>query len=232
MRLFVFALVVATSAPGLLAQEPAPGAQPSTVVSSGEPAGAAGPTRLFFAPTARSVARGSGSAGVTEIAFPWVEVGLAGPVSALAGGVLPIVGGVVLAPKVQVVSRPTVQAAFGVAHVFAPGLNGGVAYGVVSAGSSSAAVTVGAGYGYGQVASSGGSPAVLFVGGEKALGRSVRLLIEGYVSGAALGMPDQAVIIGARYTRGRWSVDLGVLVPVYETGSGTPVPVFTIARGF
>jgi hypothetical protein len=70
------------------------------------------------------------------------------------------------------------------------------------------------------------------VGGEKALGRSFRLLVEAYVAGPGLGMPAQTVVAGTRHTRGRWSVDLGVLVPVYEAGSGTPFPVFSIARTF
>jgi hypothetical protein len=231
MRLGVFALAITTSVPGVCAEEHPTGPQPPIAADSPRVVAAA-PTRLFFAPTASALARGSVSAGLTEIGFPWVEVGLASRVSVLVGGVLPLVGGVVLEPKVQVVSGTPVQAAVGVAHLFAPGRNGGVAYGVVSAGSSRAAFTVGAGYGYGQLADSGGSPAVLFVGGEKALGRSFRLMVEGYVSGTGLGMPAQTVIAGTRCTRGRWSVDMGVLVPIYETGAGMPFPVFTLSRAF
>jgi hypothetical protein len=73
---------------------------------------------------------------------------------------------------------------------------------------------------------------VLFLGGEKALGRSWRLVAEGYVGGAALGLPDQTVIGEVRVSHGRWSVDLGAVVPIYETGSGMPFPVFMIARAF
>jgi hypothetical protein len=157
-------------------------------------------------------------------------------VSLTGGGVLPLEGltdgGIVLAPKVQLVSGTRIQAAIGTAHLFGSGLSGGVAYGVVTAGSPGAAVTVGWGYGYGHLADSGGSPAVLIVGGEGAVGRSLRFILEGYVGGAALGLPERTLVGGVRLSRGRWSVDLGAIVPIYETGSGTPFPVFTVARAF
>jgi hypothetical protein len=31
---------------------------------------------------------------------------------------------------------------------------------------------------------------------------------------------------------GRWSLDLGIAVPFYETGAGTPGPVITLGRAF
>ena len=50
----------------------------------------------------------------------------------------------------------------------------------------------------------------------------VRIILEAYVGGAGLGMPDQTFLGGFRLGRGRCSADLGVVV--YETGSGRPVP--------
>ena len=44
-----------------------------------------GPTRLFLAPTARSLPRGDGTIGLTEIGAPWGEVGLTDRVSLLGG---------------------------------------------------------------------------------------------------------------------------------------------------
>jgi hypothetical protein len=232
--LCVLAFAVTISARELCAQEPPPAARPSA--ANPVPPAEVGPTRLFFAPTARSLRRGKGSLGLTEIIFPSAEVGLTDHVSLRGFGVLPLEdlsdGGVVLAPKVQLLSRTRVQGAVGAVHLFGPGETGGIVYGVVTLGSADAGVTVGYGYGYGQLADSEGSPAVLFFGGDKAIGRNWRLIIEGYVGGAALGLPDQTLVGGTRFSRGRWSVDLGVVVPIYETGAGQPFPVLTIAWAF
>src|SRR5262245_16836364 len=75
-----------------------------------------GPTRLFFAPTARSQPRGGVSLGLTEIAFPWVEVGIWDRFSVQAVPLLlgELTGtGLVVAPKLQVVRSRHVQAAIG-----------------------------------------------------------------------------------------------------------------------
>jgi len=241
VRLCILAFA-ATIAPELRAQE----ALPPAPMPAPEPAKAPEPpratpadvrlTRLFFAPTARSLPRGKGSLGLTEVIFPSAEVGLTNRVSVLGYGVLPLEdvsgGGVVLAPKIQLLRHARVQAAIGAVQGFGSGGTGGITYGVVTLGSADAAATVGYGYGYGDLADSEGSPGVLFLGAEKAIGRHVRLIVEGYVGGAALGLPDQTFLGGLRVNGGRWSADLGVIVPIYETGSGTPFPVFTIAWAF
>jgi hypothetical protein len=195
-----------------------------------------GPTRLFFGPTARSVPRGEGSVGLTEVLFPWVEIGLTDRLSLRGIGTFPLEevsdGGLTLAPKIQVLRRRKVQAAIGVAHSFSGGDDGGIGYGVVTLGGSDGAVTIGYGYGYGSLADSQGSPAVLFLGADKSLGAGFRFVLEAYVGGAGLGMPDQTLMVGTRYGRGPWKVDVGIVIPFYETGGGTPGPVLTIARSF
>jgi len=219
-RLFVLALVTLLSARGLLAEAPPPAA-PAPV----------GPTRLFFAPTARSLPHGKGTIGLTEIAAPWGEVGLTGRVSVLAGSVVPL-GIVGIAPKVQLYGGRRFQAAIGAVQLFGSDDTGGVGYGVVTLGSADAAATIGYAYGYGALVEPEGSRGLLFLGTEKALGRSFRLIVEGYVGGAGLGMPDETLLGGFRFSRGRWSADLGVVVPFYASGSGTPVPLLTIAWAF
>ena len=99
-------------------------------------------------------------------------------------------------------------------------------------GGADAAATLGCGFGYGQWADSGGSRAVFFVGFDKRLNRTFRLVGEGWLGGKALGLPDETLIGALRVGGGGWSVDLGVVVPVYETGSGAPFPLITIARRF
>ena len=194
------------------------------------------PTRLFFAPTARSVPRGDGSLGLTEIAFPWAEVGLLDRVS-VRGYVTPPLedltsAGIVLGPKLQILRQSQIQAAVGVFQQFSTSGTGGVGYGVVTIGGRGTSATVGLGYGYGSVADSGGSKAVVFVGAEQAVGRSVRLIVEAYLGGEAFGLPEQTLMTGARVHFGRWSLDLGIAIPFYETGSGTPGPIVTVARAF
>lgn len=189
-----------------------------------------GPTRLFLAPTARSLPRGEGTVGLTEIGAPWGEIGLTSRVSLLGGATILGVAGI--APKVQLVAGRRLQAAIGAVQLFGFDGSSGVGYGVVTVGSADTAVTIGYGYGYGAFVHSYGSRGLLFLGAEKALGRSFRLILEGYVGGTAFGMPDETFLGGFRFTRGRWSADLGVVVPVYETGSGTPVPLLTIAWSF
>jgi hypothetical protein len=135
----------------------------------------------------------------------------------------------ILGPKVQLVRRNGVQAAVGVYQGLAPGWSGGVGYGVVTLGSADTAATLGYGYGYGGLVDPGESASIVFAGVEKSLGRRFRLVFEGLFGGAGLGLPDQTLIGAARIGGGRWAVDVGVLVPVYETGAGTPFPLLTIA---
>jgi hypothetical protein len=200
------ALSISLSALQLSAQ---PASAPSPAPAPA-PAAELGPTRLFFAPTARSLPRGGVSLGLTEVAFPWVELGIWDRFSVQAAPLLfdELTGtGLVVAPKLQVVRSRWFQAAAGTFQVLGSE-TGGVGYAVATVGSADTAATVGYGYGYGAVADSVGSPGLLLLGAEKALSRSVRL------------------------TRGGWSVDLGVVVPVYETGGGSPAPLLTVARAF
>src|SRR5262245_15893093 len=100
-------------------------------------------TRLFVAPTARSLRPGTGFAGTTEILLPFCEVGLTKRLSVLAAAT-PVEGGIVgVMPKLQLYSGRRMQAAVGVAQLFGSGYSGGIGFGVVTLGSSDFGVTVG-----------------------------------------------------------------------------------------
>ena len=99
--LFVLASAILASPGDLLVQAPPPA----------EPARGR-PTRLFLAPTARSLPHGKGTIGLTEIGAPWGDVGLTDRVSVFAGSVVPF-GNVGIAPKVQLYGGHRVQAAVG-----------------------------------------------------------------------------------------------------------------------
>jgi hypothetical protein len=210
--------------------EPAPEARPSPADTVAD-----GPARLFFAPTARSVPRGKGSVGLSEVLFPWGEIGVTDRLSVQGIGVLPLdefsSGGLVLGPKVRLLGRSRVQAALGV-YQGLPTSAGGIGYGVVTLGSADASATVGWGYGYGGLADSEGSRGVVFLGADKALGRRWRLMAEAYLGGQGLGLPNATLVLGTRMALGHWSLDVGAVMPFYSSKSGPPVPILTIARGF
>jgi len=111
-------------------------------------------TRLFFAPTGRSLQRGETSFGVFQFIAPFVQVGLTDRIS--VGGGTPLLFGIDewhrpfwFTPKVQVVRTERAQAAVGLLHVFDfDGDNAGIAYGVSTFGDNDNAATVGAGQAY------------------------------------------------------------------------------------
>ena len=237
----VVTLVVATAGHPSSAQEPPPAPRPP--VADPGSAGEAGGGRPISAPHGFSSLpppgprhAGKGSFGLTEIAFPWGEVGLTSRVSVRVFAVPPLgdltSAGVVIEPRIQLYGGARVQAALGVIQLLSPQDSGGIGYGVLTLGDAGAGLTLGYGYGYGGLADSGGSRGVIFLGAEKALGRQWRLIAEGYVGGAAWGLPDQTILGGFRFSRGRFSTDLAVAVPFYETGSGSPGPVLDDRLGF
>ena len=123
------ALAIAISAKDASAQQPPAqpppgGANPAPValVSQARPANV-GPTRLFLAPTARTPPRGKGTFGLTEIAFPWGEIGLTDRAGLRVFAIPPLgdltSAGVVIEPKIQLYGGARLQAAVGVVQAFA-----------------------------------------------------------------------------------------------------------------
>lgn len=83
-------------------------------------------------------------------------------------------------PKVQVFRGRRTQAAIGLIHAAALGFQSGLAYGVITRGSSDAAVTVGLGLPYtgGRVGTSSSST---LIGGERRVNARVKLITENYL---------------------------------------------------
>jgi hypothetical protein len=174
----------------------------------------ANPTRLFFGPTARSVPRGSGYMGIYELVMPFVQVGITDRIS-IGGGTPLVFGGgsdrpFWVTPKVQVFANESTQAAVGVMH-FLNVDDGdlGIAYGVVTRGSSDTAVTLGAGFAYEHSSGDGGGAAVGMIGAEHRVSRRLKLVTENYLfHGGGLGT------FGVRFLGERLSADLGLVVPI------------------
>lgn len=171
------------------------------------------PTRLFFAPTGRTLKRGDAYFGLYEIYMPFVQYGVTDRFS-IGGGTLLFVGGgahpVWFTPKLQLVSAPTTQASIGVMHFLnIDNASLGVAYAAVTKGTTDSAATVGLGWAYARSDGHNGGSAVLMVGGEHRLSRRVKFVTENYFfdgHGLLSG--------GVRMMGERLSADVGLFTPL------------------
>lgn len=173
-----------------------------------------GRTRLFLAPTARTLARGEGYVGDYYVFFPVVGYGITDRFT-LAGGMSVIPGLTFdqqlfyLAPKLNLVRTPTFTLGAGALYMRLAWSEvvdawGGVAYGVATVGGEDAALTVGLGWPF---ASGGGTgdPWVM-AGGEQRVSRGVKLLMEGW---KFPGSNDVPIVAGVRFVDVKVAVDLG-----------------------
>ena len=190
------------------------------------------PTRLFFAPTGRSLKKGESYFGVYEILLPFVQYGITDRIS-IGGGTPLILGRKDLpfwvTPKMQVYKATSTEVSLGVLHFFNVGdYNLGIAYGVVTTGSADSALSIGAGYAYersGEEGDDGGSP-LLMVGAEHRVSRRIKLVTENYVfrdGGLASG--------GLRFLGERLSVDLGLVSPI-GVGEFVAAPIINFVWKF
>jgi hypothetical protein len=170
-----------------------------------------GRSHLLLSPTARSLGSGQWKAGLRELVFPFVGVGVGDRVS-LAGGrsVIPDQENqfTYLVPQVNVLRRPQAHVAVGTLAMRQDGGDwGGVAYSVGTFGADHRALTVGLGVPYNE---NGFKTApVLMAGGDLALTSHLRLLAE------SLWLPDaegSALVTGLGLrVHHRWvAVDGGV----------------------
>ena len=169
-------------------------------------------SRLFFAPTGRSLDKGQVSVGVFEFLAPFVQVGVTDRFS--VGGGTPLVFGFDddfrpfwVTPKFQVYNSEKFQGAVGVLHIFnTSGDSGGIAYGVGTFGDSDNALTVGAGMAYADDDRGG----VVMVGGEGRVRNNLKLITENYLWKDGNGI----ISGGVRFLGERLSADLALAIPI------------------
>jgi hypothetical protein len=169
-------------------------------------------SRLFFAPTGRSLDKGQVSVGVFEFLAPFVQVGITDRFS--VGGGTPLVFGIDddfrpfwFTPKFQVVNSEKIQASVGVLQILnTAGDNGGIAYGVSTFGNSDNALTVGGGLAYTDDHRGG----VVMVGGEGRVRNNLKLITENYVWEGGNGILSG----GVRFLGERLSADLALAIPI------------------
>ena len=184
-------------------------------------------TRLFFAPTARSLKKGETYFGLYELIMPSLQVGITDRISIGGGTPLLFFGDgdwerpFWVTPKVQLLDTGRVQLAGGAFHAFdSDGDGGGIAYGVATAGSLAGSVTGGAGIAY---AVDGGRTVLVMIGADRQISRSVKLVTENYVWRGGNGIAS----FGLRFFGERLSADVGLAMPLgEEAGYAFPVVNF------
>jgi hypothetical protein len=172
-------------------------------------------TRLFFAPTGRSLPKGSVSFGTYEFIMPFVQVGVTDRFS--IGGGTPLMFGFDeserpfwITPKLQVVNSGKITAAVGSLHLIASGHTAGIGYGVVTVSEPAGSLSMGAGLAF---EDGGGKSAVVMVGADRRVRRNLKLLTENYVfKGGGL------LSGGVRFIGDRLSADLGLVAPLGVDG--------------
>jgi hypothetical protein len=194
------------------------------------------PTRLFFGPTGRSLKRGEAYFGVYEVLLPFVQVGITDRLSIGAG--TPLVFGDFerpfwVTPKLQVMQRRATSASVGVMHFFnIDQAHIGIAYGVVTQGSTDSAFSVGGGYSYARwdggddIDDEDAGSAVVMIGGEHRLTKRLKLVSENYAfkgGGFISG--------GVRLFGEKLSADFGLVLPLFDDAR-VLIPMINIVRKF
>lgn len=168
-------------------------------------------TRLFFAPTGRSLGTGRGYFSAYQIFFPFIAVG-AGDHIILAGGMTLFPGAssqlLYFAPKVTPVRSENFNLAAGMLYMTAGGNDDGtgIYYTVATLGSDPFAMTVGTGWGF-----SGDRIAeepVLLLGGELRMSNSTKLITENWF---IPGSSTTIVSFGIRFFGDNLAADLGFI---------------------
>jgi hypothetical protein len=198
-------------------------------------------TRLFFAPTGRTLRAGEGYFGVYELFIPFLSYGLTDQITLSGGspfylGMFESAPPFYLAPKVQVVSLPQTQVSLGALALFVPRSWGweedeshslGIVYGVGTFGDGDNALTTGLGWGYADGEFS--SRPVLMVGGEARMGRATKLLTENWFVPGADGVVFSG---GVRFFGERLSADVGLLGFAGSEGAGCCLPLVNFVYNF
>jgi hypothetical protein len=172
------------------------------------------PTRLFFGPTGRSIKKGEGYVGVYELFLPFVQVGITDRLS--IGGGTPLVFGqggdrpFWITPKFQVQESAKVSTSVGALHFLnIDDIDLGIAYLASTIGTTDNAVTLGVGWAYVNTNDDNEGAWVAMIGGERRVGRKVKLITENYVFNGGGILSG-----GIRFLGESLSADLGLFAPL------------------
>ena len=188
-----------------------------------------GGTRLFFTATRRSLSRGESYIGTYVVVLPFAAIGLTDRVTIAAGA--PVLFGefepFYLAPKLQILRRPTLQAALGtLAFLFDDELVG-IAYGVSTFGNADNALSAGLGF-FCSGEDVENEPAAM-LGGEVRVSRRIKLITENYLLPEAVGMAcsERVRLVGDRF-----SAEVGVAAGGSEDELDCCLPLLNVSYTF
>lgn len=183
-------------------------------------------TRLVFGPTARPLPKGDVALGIHGFALPSVQVGITNRVS--VGGGTPLMFPLAedrpfwVTPKIALVNRQRMQVAVGaVQTVNANGI--GVAYAVMTTGTTRQSVTAATGITYSR---GGKGSLVLMVGGDRQVRSKMKLVTENYYFAG-----QGALSLGLRFFDERRSLDAALVAPINSYVSGV-VPTLNFVYRF
>lgn len=187
-------------------------------------------SRLFFAPTGRTLARGSGYFADYYLFFPFVAGGLTDYVTLAAGiSILPGISFsdqlLYFAPKIGVYQSDNAAVSVGALYITVPGESGdyvGAGYAVATFGNEDQAITILGGYPVANGESTR-EPGFMF-GAEQRLSNRAKLLMEVWK------MPEVEEVVpaifGIRFFGNRLSVDFGLIYFFGTEGATEGFPFF------
>ena len=169
-------------------------------------------TRLFFAPTGRSLKAGNGYFSDYMVFFPGVAYGMTDKFS-IGGGIFPFSTGDFfmgwLTPKMGIVETEDYAIAVGVLSILISSdndnFNAGIIYGVGTWGQPDKAITVALGYGYAE--SEIADKPMVMIGYEKRIGKRTKFLSENWIFP---GVDDPLFSIGLRWFGEKFAADFGM----------------------
>ncbi len=192
-------------------------------------------TRLFFAPTSRTLKRGKGYVADYWVFFPFVAVGALDQLI-LSGGITLVPGAedqiVYLAPKVGLFQNDSFGVASGILYINTTSMDEqglGIVYAVSTFGGSEFSATLGTGWSY-----SGESiehEPIILVGGEARVSKSIKLISENWF----IPNNDFSLLsFGVRFFGRELAADVALIYPLFiEMKSGFPfIPWLGFAYNF
>lgn len=176
-------------------------------------------TRLFFAPTGRTLDQGSAYVSAYYVFFGFVGYGVTDRFT-LAGGtwLIPEAFGELfyIAPKYQVWRQNSNSVSLGVLAGVADGNSAGITYAAFTRGQPDQSLTLGLGFAFGDGELS--NDPIIVLGGEKQLSRRTKFVAEAYGIPTIVG--GAGVLGGIRFFNSNLAADLGLVGAVGEDGGG------------
>jgi hypothetical protein len=172
-------------------------------------------TRLFFAPSARTLEKGAGYFSIYEIFFPMLAIGVT-DFFTVSGGMSLFPGSddqiLYAAPKLRLLNTNEIDISTGVLYALFFNENFGFAYGVATLTKPGYAVTGGMGWGF--VDGEFSSRPFLMIGLEAGLTRRLKLISENWFVPAEKG---GILSFGLRFYGKKLAADLGLIKPTEAT---------------